>query len=105
MARRATKESRYRENLVDALWRYAHQIEVAKPGSKYASRRERNNQHYTMIDELLWLADYFPVPGEETTDSQLEYEIADLLARCRSESMRAMPLSDYVQIVRGAFRE
>ncbi len=101
-ARRASKESVYRENLIDALWRYAHQIEVAKPGSKHASRRERNNQHYTLIDELLWLADYFPYPKEDMTDAAIEREVADLLARCRSDQMRTMPLSDYVQLIRRA---
>ena len=99
--RRESIESRFRENLVDELWRYGQELELLKLENKRNSR-ERNQQYFILIDELIWLSENIPLSAEELSDGDLDRQLADLAARCRSEALRSVCLPDLRQIVRKA---
>lgn len=101
MGRRETNESRFRENLVDGLWRYGQHLELLKLENK-RNTRDRNQMYFILIDELIWLSENLPVPDDKLTDDALDSQLADLLARCRNEQLRCVPLPDLRQIVREA---
>lgn len=106
--RRETAETRFRENLVEGLWRYgqAHGLlRPVRPTNSELDRRFEEFDYFLVVDELLWLVDCVPTPTEDRPDEDLKGSVSELLGKCQTEQVGGLPPEDLLELIRDAFEQ
>jgi hypothetical protein len=93
---------RYRDRLLEELWRYAQEAGLLLPprvSSEGGKRSCVTNDYQDMVQNVLSLAEQLPTPDSD----DVEREVRRLLNDCSPEQLRARAVGEIIGVMKTAF--